>query len=185
MKKLFLLVFTLFTTSVALQAQIDAIPAKKGNIILEPITHATMVLKWHGKTIFVDPYGGADKLKAFPAPDLVLITDIHGDHMNLETLKGLDLSKSTLIAPQAVADGVKEIRFKKTVVIGNGGSTKWKGIKVEALPMYNLPETDEVGYETYRAGRKPLLAARGGHPALPDRDAGPLPSGTVMVSRAS
>lgn len=143
MKKLFLLVFTLFTTSVALQAQIDAIPAKKGNIILEPITHATMVLKWHGKTIFVDPYGGADKLKAFPAPDLVLITDIHGDHMNLETLKGLDLSKSTLIAPQAVADGVKEIRFKKTVVIGNGGSTKWKGIKVEALPMYNLPETDD------------------------------------------
>lgn len=124
-------------------AQSDVLPTQKGNIQLTPITHATFVMEWKGKTIFVDPYSGADKFQAFGAPDLVIITDIHGDHMNKETLAALDLTKSTLVAPQAVVDQLGEITFKKTIIMANGGMAKWKGIALEALPMYNLPETED------------------------------------------
>ncbi|MCB0631358.1 MAG: MBL fold metallo-hydrolase [Saprospiraceae bacterium] len=141
MKQFFL--FLLIATTATLSAQTDKIPTSKGEIVLHPILHSTMVLEWKGKTVFVDPYGGAEKLSAYGAPDLVLITDIHGDHMNKETLGGLDLSKTTLIAPQAVVDELGEIAFKKIKPLANGAATKWKGVTVEAIPMYNLPETDD------------------------------------------
>jgi len=124
-------------------AQSDKIPTQKGDIILHPILHSTMALEWNGKTIVVDPYGGKERFEAFGAPDLVLITDIHGDHLNQETLAELDLKKTTLIAPQAVQEQLGDIAFKKVKTLANGETTKWKGISVEATPMYNLPETED------------------------------------------
>ena len=141
MRKLILLF--LLGICLTAQAQSDMISTKKGAVKLTPIVHSTMVLEFRNKTIFVDPYGGGDKFMAFGAPDLVLITDIHGDHLNKETLGALDLSKTTLIAPQAVIDQLDGITFKKVKPVANGGMTKWKGIKAEGVPMYNLPETED------------------------------------------
>ncbi|PHN08390.1 MBL fold metallo-hydrolase [Flavilitoribacter nigricans] len=141
MRKLILLF--ILGLSVSLSAQSEMISTKKGDIKLTPVVHSTMVLEFKNKTIFVDPYGGAEKFTAFGAPDLVLITDIHGDHLNKETLGGLDLSKTTLVAPQAVIDQLGEISFKKVKSLANGGMTKWKGIAIEGVPMYNLPETED------------------------------------------
>src|SRR5688500_11226898 len=76
-------------------------PGEKGDIILEPINHATFSLTWNGKTIFVDPVGGAQKFKG--KPDLILVTDIHGDHLNKETLTGVASEITKIIAPEAVA----------------------------------------------------------------------------------
>lgn len=128
---------------VLLLAQPDRISAKKGGIELTPILHSTMVLQWKNKTVFVDPYGGAEKFTAFGAPDVVLITDIHGDHMNKETLGALDLSQTVLVAPQAVIDELGELSFKKIKPVANGSTAKWKGIKFTGIPMYNLPETED------------------------------------------
>lgn len=129
--------------SISLSAQSDRIPTKKGTVTINPILHSTMVLEFKNKTIFVDPYGGAEKFQSFGAPDLVLITDIHGDHLNKETLGALDLTKTTLVAPQAVIEQLGEISFKKIKPLANGSLTKWKGIKIEGVPMYNLPETED------------------------------------------
>ncbi|MCB2109119.1 MAG: MBL fold metallo-hydrolase, partial [Rhodobacteraceae bacterium] len=87
--------------------------------------------------------GGAERFADLPAPGLVLITDIHGDHLNKETLQGLDLSEAHLIAPQAVADELDGVSFKNIQVLANGEQTTWNGITIEALPMYNLPETED------------------------------------------
>lgn len=129
--------------AMGLTAQTETIPAKKGGITLTPVLHSTMVIEWNGKTIVVDPYGGGEKFTEFGAPDLVLITDIHGDHLNKETLGSLNLTDAELIAPPAVIDELEEITFKKTWPLANGQKAKWQGIRVEAVPMYNLPETDD------------------------------------------
>ena len=105
-----------------------------------PISHATMVIQWDGKVVYVDPVGGAQLFDAYPAPDLVLVTDIHGDHMNAETLQGLNTSKASIVVPQAVADKLPESLQEKLKVIGNGENNEFAGIKVEAVPMYNLRE---------------------------------------------
>jgi L-ascorbate metabolism protein UlaG (beta-lactamase superfamily) len=105
-----------------------------------PIAHGTAVLKWKGTTIYVDPVGGAQAFAGQPDPDVILITDIHGDHLNVETLEGLNTSNAKIMVPQAVADKLPDT-FKSSLVIVNNGETKEHlGFQIEAIPMYNLRE---------------------------------------------
>lgn len=105
-----------------------------------PIEHATTVLEWNNITIYVDPVGGAETFKGQKQPDLILITDIHFDHLNVETLQGLNTSKAKIIVPQAVADKIPEEFTPQLDILNNGESKERYGIKVEAIPMYNLRE---------------------------------------------
>ncbi len=113
---------------------------KQQGIKIHPIEHATTVLEWNGYTIYIDPTGGAAAFKGHKTPDLILITDIHGDHMNVQTLEELDTSKTKIIVPQAVADALPSDFDAQTDVLNNGDSKERYGINVEAIPMYNLRE---------------------------------------------
>jgi L-ascorbate metabolism protein UlaG (beta-lactamase superfamily) len=107
---------------------------------ISPIKHATAVIEYDGKVVYLDPTGGAEAFKNFPKPDLVFITDIHGDHMNVKTLDALDLKEATIVAPKAVADQIQIIQAKEVVVLNNGDSKSFDFLSVEAIPMYNLRE---------------------------------------------
>jgi L-ascorbate metabolism protein UlaG (beta-lactamase superfamily) len=109
------------------------IATAKGDLEVHPVNHATFVMKWDGKTVFVDPVGGGDKFKAFGKPDLILITDIHGDHMNPDTVKAVAAEGTKIVAPAAVAEKVAGASK-----LANGEKTKVGGIEIEAIPMYNL-----------------------------------------------
>jgi hypothetical protein len=61
-----LILFTL-TISVAL-AQKEEIATSDGTLGLTPILHSTMALEFNGKTIFIDPYGGAVKFVGLSHP---------------------------------------------------------------------------------------------------------------------
>lgn len=113
-------------------------------LIIHPVLHGSLVLEQEGTKVFVDPYGGPELYKSFGQPDVVLITHPHGDHLNEETLKGIDLSKAELIAPQAVVDKMSQkVTFDKVTVMVNGDTLSTKGIEVNAVPMYDLPETED------------------------------------------
>jgi L-ascorbate metabolism protein UlaG (beta-lactamase superfamily) len=141
MKNLLLLI-SFLTLGLSAAAQ-DLIPAKNGAISITPILHGTVVMEYQGLTIYVDPYGGAEKFAGQSTADLVLITDIHGDHHDQKTLDGLDLSQATVIAPQAVAEKLPAGKYKSVEIIGNGDSKTLLGTKITAIPMYNLPETED------------------------------------------
>ena len=105
-----------------------------------PISHATAVIGFNDQIIFLDPTGGADAFLGFSKPNYVLITDIHGDHMNIGTLNQLDLVDATIIAPEAVAKEIRAVNAKEVIIINNGEEKSFDGFKVEAIPMYNLRE---------------------------------------------
>jgi L-ascorbate metabolism protein UlaG (beta-lactamase superfamily) len=142
MKKNSLLIFicTLANYAFAQAPTTDLIETNSGTLTIEPIYHASLVLKWNNKTIYVDPSGGDKAFKKIASPDLVLITDIHQDHLDLETLKSINTTKATFIVPQAVADKLPAHLKSKAIVIKNGESKTQMGINITALPMYNLPE---------------------------------------------
>ena len=139
MKKLapFLLLITSFVF-----AQ-DIIKTKSGNLEITPVLHGTLVLEYNGTTIYVDPYGGASVFEGLNVPDIILITDIHGDHHNQKTLDSLNVGNATFVVPQAVADKLPGGWTSQTTVIGNDETKSIKNISITALPMYNLPETDD------------------------------------------
>jgi L-ascorbate metabolism protein UlaG (beta-lactamase superfamily) len=117
----------------------DTVPAEKGDIKIYPINHATFAMNWNGKWIFVDPVGGAQKFSSLNAtPDLILVTDIHGDHLNADTLKGLAKERTKIIAPAAVVAQLPAELKSKAVTMANGEKREAEGISIEAVPMYNL-----------------------------------------------
>lgn len=105
---------------------------------ITPISHATAVLEFSNKLVFLDPTGGAKAFQEFNNPDFVVITDIHGDHMNMKTLNELDLKNSTIITCEAVAKEIQVIDVKEVIVIKNGEQKSFSEFSIEAIPMYNL-----------------------------------------------
>lgn len=121
----------------------DRIETSKGPLTIQPLNHATLALTWQGKTIYADPNGGAQTFEGVADPDLILITDIHGDHFNPGTLEAINTSKARLIVPQAVADKLPQNLKEKAVILNNGQTTTQLEISIHAIPMYNLPESPD------------------------------------------
>ena len=131
-------------TAPTLRAAADQIATKKGPLTVQPITHGSVVFTWNGKTIYADPYGGAAAYAGLAAPDVILITDIHGDHLDPKTLAGLSVGKALMIVPQAVADKLPAEYKAQVRVLGNGQKLDTLGMTVSAIPMYNLPEAPDA-----------------------------------------
>jgi L-ascorbate metabolism protein UlaG (beta-lactamase superfamily) len=110
-------------------------------LTIQPIQHATVVLTADGKTIYVDPVGGAAKYQGLAAPDIILVTDIHGDHFDPATLSALMNKNNVLVAPDAVVAKLSDTLKNggNIIVLANGKTTKQGGIGITAIPMYNLP----------------------------------------------
>lgn len=121
---------------------INCTSSKSGNDInIKPISHATMVLEYKNTIIYVDPVGGKLAFNNQKKPTLILITDIHGDHLNLETLEELNGSSIQKIVPKAVAEKFNDDLGQNTIVINNSETyTVNENITIEAIPMYNLRE---------------------------------------------
>ena len=122
-------------------------PDKINDITIQPITHGTVVLEWKDTTIYVDPFGGSEKFKNLKNPDIIVITHAHGDHLNIETLIGINTSNATFVVPASVAEQLPEEMKKNIVILNNDDSEKVKGISITALPMYNLPNDDSARHK--------------------------------------
>lgn len=145
MKSTLTFLFTMVVSLIMAQKpSADVVETSKGKLTIQPLNHATLVFTFNGKTIYNDPQGGAKMFDGIAAPDLVLISDIHGDHFNLETLKAIDLSHAKLVVPQAVADKLPEDLKSKAVVVSNGQAIKQLEIDILGIPMYNLPESADA-----------------------------------------
>jgi L-ascorbate metabolism protein UlaG (beta-lactamase superfamily) len=129
-----------------LKAQVsapDSIKTVKGVLVVQPVEHASLVLSVAGTVIYADPAGKTDRFKGLAAPDIILITDIHGDHFDSAAVAALKTSKTRLIVPKVVADKLPESYKPMVTVLKNFGVATQNGITINAIPMYNLPESPE------------------------------------------
>ncbi len=146
MKKAFLsaaILLFLISQVYAQRPEPDTIETDKGELVIQPIHHGTLAMIWNDLTIYLDPTGGKEAFEGLNQPNLILITDIHGDHMNIETLNELDTEDATLVVPKAVADKLPETIGKERIIIANGETVQQSGISIKAVPMYNLPEDED------------------------------------------
>src|SRR5580765_8547818 len=72
-----------------------------GTLSMTPIQHAGLMLQAGGQVVQIDPAQGS--YDGFPAADLILITDIHGDHLSAPTIAKLKKTSTVIIVPEAVA----------------------------------------------------------------------------------
>lgn len=146
MKLALTLLFTAALAAPAL-AQPQSFTTKAGKVEITPIYHATAKITAGGDTIYIDPAKPA-KVEGGPKADLILITDIHGDHMDAADVTALSKDGTTVIAPAAVAKTITQAK-----VVGNGETTSWKKWKITAVPMYNINHNQPSGAPYHDKGR--------------------------------
>lgn len=134
----------------------DTFNTSRGTLDIREINHATATLSWENKTIdnpnsekttinaVIDPVGDAAKYKSLGPVDLILITDIHGDHFNSKTLSLIANQNTRIIAPKAVIDRLPDPLKLITTQLNNNQSTMSHNIKIDAIAMYNLPESSDA-----------------------------------------
>ena len=103
-----------------------------------PIGHATFVIESSQRTIYIDPVGDAADFKEFPAPDIILITDIHGDHLAPGVVAAVATDETVIIGPAAVIE-----QLERGTVLANGKHKTVGSIEIEAIPMYNTTRERE------------------------------------------
>ena len=118
----------------------DVFETPAGDITVNPIHHASVVLETPAGTIYVDPVGEASAYAGHPAPDLILVTHEHGDHYNAETLAALVADKTVLITNPAVYAMLPEPLKAKASAVANGEATVFNGLSIDAIPAYNTTE---------------------------------------------
>jgi L-ascorbate metabolism protein UlaG (beta-lactamase superfamily) len=119
----------------------DTFETGMGTLSIQPIQHASLILTVKGITIYADP-SGVDNFKGLTSsPDIILITDIHGDHFDVKTIDAIKKESTVLVVPQVVADKLPDADKAHLVILKNGEDTKQSGINIHAIPMYNLPES--------------------------------------------
>jgi len=118
-----------------------------GPVKITPIYHASLMIEADGHVIYLDPAKPAN-FDGLPHADLILITDIHGDHMDPNSIAAVSKPGTQIFAPPAVVATVTTAS-----PISNGESKKWNGWTVDAIPMYNIKHGPAPGQLYHPKGR--------------------------------
>jgi len=102
-------------------AETQVFPTSAGPVKITPLYHASTLIEAGGKTIYVDPAKPA-KLNGLPKADLILISHIHGDHMDPDSIKQISKADTEILASASVAQTVTSAK-----VISNGQTKNWQG----------------------------------------------------------
>jgi L-ascorbate metabolism protein UlaG (beta-lactamase superfamily) len=137
----------------------DRIAGSSGDIVIHPVNHATMVIGWKGHVIYVDPVGGAERFAGLPRPDVILITDIHPDHLDNATLSAIAGESKLVGAPAAVEQLAPSIKGK-AARLANGETLALGDFSVEAVAAYNLT-ADRLKFHSKGRGNGYILSLGG------------------------
>ena len=138
MEKILLLTAAFFV-ALAFQAgaqqglESDLIKTSAGDLKITFIGHGSLMFAFGGKIIHVDPVSKETDYTKLPKADLILVTHQHGDHLDAKALDILRTDKTALVLTEICAQQVKG-----GVVMKNGEVKNVGGLKIEAVPAYNL-----------------------------------------------
>ncbi len=141
----------LFTAALCVPAiaadQTQIFSTQASAVRITPIYHATVKIQVGQDIIYLDPAKPA-KMDGMGPANLILITDIHGDHMDADYVAKLSKPGTAVIAPAAVAKTITQAR-----VVANGETTRWHDFKITAVPMYNISHNQPSGQPYHDKGR--------------------------------
>lgn len=113
--------------------QTDVVKTSAGELEITVIGHGSLMFGFDGKIIHVDPSGRVADYSKLPDADMILITHDHGDHFDPAALKQIRTPETVLIVTEKCAEEVEG-----AIVMKNGDVKTIEGLKIEAVPAYNL-----------------------------------------------
>ncbi len=118
-----------------------------GEIAIIIIGHASFLIQWNGKNIFIDPYTKVANYALQPKADLILITHNHYDHLDKEAIKQLSTDKTIYLSSIIAA---KELKGSKGLT--QGEEYDYNGLLIKAVYAYNIHQKREDGVPFHQRG---------------------------------
>ena len=144
------MIFTCCVLSAAAQGPFerDVFKTSSGDLEITFIGHGSLMMRFNGKVIHVDPFGRLTDYAKLPKADVILVTHDHQDHLDPGAISSISTNNTVLVITEACAKkGVKGIVMK------NGDVQPVLGIRVEAVPAYNLAHKRENGQPYHPQGQ--------------------------------
>jgi len=126
----------------------DIIKTSAGDLKITFIGHATLIFAFEGKVIHVDPVSREADYAKMPKADLILVTHEHGDHFDTRVIKTLQKEGTKLVLTKACAE-----RVAGGIIMQNGDVRTVQGLKIEAVPAYNIVHKRSNGEPYHPKGR--------------------------------
>jgi len=121
----------------AAEYQTDTFKTKGGKeVVITAIKHASLRIQYDGLEIQVDPvaeYAPATDYSKFPKADVILVTHEHFDHFDRDAIAALRKDGTEI-----VANPVVQKMLGSGTVMTNSESRVVSGIKLDAVPAYNI-----------------------------------------------
>jgi L-ascorbate metabolism protein UlaG (beta-lactamase superfamily) len=111
----------------------DTLKTSAGDLEITFIGHGTLMFSFGGKIIHVDPWSKLADYSGMPKADLILITHTHRDHLDPVAIKALRTDGTEVILTEDASGQVEGGQ-----VMHNGEAKTVQGLKIEAVPAYNL-----------------------------------------------
>jgi L-ascorbate metabolism protein UlaG (beta-lactamase superfamily) len=111
----------------------DVISTSAGDLTITFVGHGTLMFRYGGKVIHVDPVSREADYSRMPQADLILVTHEHGDHLDPAAVEVLRRRGTEVIVSPSC-----EGRVQRVTVMRNGETREVAGVRVEAVPAYNV-----------------------------------------------
>ena len=113
--------------------QKDTIKTSSGDLEITFIGHGTLVLTHGGKVIHIDPWTRLADYSKLPKADIILVTHEHQDHLDPAAIESIRTDKTDLVINEGCSAKIKGGHIMK-----NGDETTIQGLKIKAVPAYNI-----------------------------------------------
>jgi len=149
----FMLLSVLFLLSIQFSApaeqvfETDTVKTSEGDLKITFLGHGTLMFNFGGNVIHIDPFSRVADYSKLPRADMILLTHEHPDHLDLKALEFLRTDKTVLILNETCAQQVKG-----GIVMHNGDVKTIEGLKIEAVPAYNLVHMRSEGVPFHPKG---------------------------------
>jgi L-ascorbate metabolism protein UlaG (beta-lactamase superfamily) len=115
------------------QYEKDVLPTSAGDLEITFLGHGTLLFTFAGKHFHVDPFGRVADYSRLPKADVILLTHEHGDHLDPGALAAVRTATTEVLLTEACARQVSG-----GIVVRNGDVRTAGGVRVEAVPAYNV-----------------------------------------------
>jgi L-ascorbate metabolism protein UlaG (beta-lactamase superfamily) len=148
---LLLTVFVLVHHDIAHATRTDTLPTTTGELRITLIGHASLMFEHNGKIIHVDPWSKMGDYTKMPKADLILITHHHRDHLDFSALEQIITERTAVVLTPICAEKMSG-QIRNPTVMANGEVKTTLGLKIEAVPAYNLVHMRSSGQPYHPKG---------------------------------